>query len=240
MPSTKRDNAPRERKNLPIRSSTIVLTEAGYRCAVPTCRGILALDMHHIWEVSAGGGDEPANLIALCPTCHALYHRGTISAESIYAYKAMLVAISGAFDLQAVDQFLFLNMCPKDFLVVSGDGALTFGRLIAAGLATIEQKANNAWQLVTYSINISNKGRLLMDAWSHGDRIRVSQILAGELPAAGPTKSPLREQGARGDWKRNRRITRTLIATTSKTPAGVEPASNRFAGGCRAVWLQRQ
>src|SRR5262249_24408098 len=121
----------RERKDIPVKTDTIVLTEAGYRCAVPTCRGILALDMHHIWEVAEGGGDEPFNLIALCPTCHALYHRGTISADSIYAYKAMLVAISRAFDLEAVDRLLFLNMCPKDFLVVSGDGLLHFARLIA-------------------------------------------------------------------------------------------------------------
>src|SRR5262245_31948622 len=125
----------RERKDTPVKTATIVLTEAGYRCAVPTCRGILALDMHHIWEVAAGGGDDPANLIALCPTCHALYHRGTISADSIYAYKAMLVALSQAFDLEAIDRLLFLNLCPE-YLLVSGDGLLHFARLIAAGLAT--------------------------------------------------------------------------------------------------------
>src|SRR5712675_1180017 len=78
---------PRERKDLPARTRLFLLTESGYRCAVPICRNILALDMHHIWEVSAGGSDDPANLIALCPTCHALYHRGTIKAESIYVYK---------------------------------------------------------------------------------------------------------------------------------------------------------
>ena len=153
-----------KRKKLSLSTITLVLTEAGYRCAVPTCRGILALDMHHLHEVSAGGGDESANLIALCPTCHALYHRGTISQESIYAYKSMLVAISRAFDVEAIDRLLFLNMCPKDYLVVSGDGVLHFSRLIAAGLVNVEQKANNAWQLVTYAINISDKGRMLINA----------------------------------------------------------------------------
>src|ERR1700722_5040761 len=109
---------PRERADLPLKTRLIVLTESGYRCAVPTCRNILALDMHHISEVSAGGGDDPSNLIALCPTCHALYHRGTISAEAIYAYKAMLVAISRAFDLEAVDLLLFLGPLSQDFLIV--------------------------------------------------------------------------------------------------------------------------
>jgi hypothetical protein len=135
--------------------------------------------MHHIWEVSAGGGDNPANLIALCPTCHALYHRGTISQESIYAYKAMLVAIGRAFDLEAVDRLLFLNMCPKDYLILSGDGVLHFARLIAAGLAEVAMKANNAWQLVTYAVNISDKGRQLIEAWGQGDRARLVQALGG-------------------------------------------------------------
>ncbi len=114
MAIQRNDSTPRERVKLPIKTVTIVLTEGGYRCAVPTCRNILALDLHHIWEVSAGGGDGPENLVALCPTCHALYHRGTIAQDSIYAYKSMLVAIGRAFDLEAIDRLLFLEMLPKD------------------------------------------------------------------------------------------------------------------------------
>lgn len=174
---------PSERKNLSQQTRVLVLTEAGYRCAVPTCRTILALDIHHLWEVSAGGGDDAANLIALCPTCHALYHRGTISADSVYMYKAMLVAIGRAFDVAAIDTLLFLEMCQKDFLVVSGDGLLHFSRLIAAGLAAVEQKANNNWQLVTYAVNISDKGKQLIDAWKSGDRVRVTEVI-GVSPAA--------------------------------------------------------
>ena len=170
---------PRERQNLPLNTRVMVLTESGYRCAVPTCRNILALDMHHLWEVSAGGSDDPANLVALCPTCHALYHRGTIQAESIYVYKSMLVAITRAFDLESIDRLLFLEACPQDFLIVSGDGLLHFGRLIAAGLATVEQKANNNWQIVTYAINVSDKVRQLIEAWRQGDRIRLKQALGG-------------------------------------------------------------
>jgi hypothetical protein len=178
---------PRERLNLKLTTVTMVLTEGGYRCAVPTCRGILALDMHHIWEVAAGGGDDPANLVALCPTCHALYHRGTISADSIYAYKAMLVAISRAFDLEAVDRLLFLSGLKRDFLIVSGDGLLHFGRLIAAGLASVDLKANNNWQIVTYAINISEKGRHLIEAWRQGDRTRLSQAIGGPVPGPDST-----------------------------------------------------
>lgn len=173
-----------ERKNLPQTTRTVVLTESGYRCAVPTCRSILALDMHHMWELSAGGGDDPSNLIALCPTCHALYHRGTMSQEAIYTYKAMLVAIMRAFDVEAVDKLLFLESLKKDFLVVSGDGLLHFARLVGAGLASADQKSNNNWQLVTYAVNISEKGRLLVEAWKLGDRIRLKELMAGPKPVS--------------------------------------------------------
>ncbi len=180
MSKAKKGGSPLERKNLPLKTVTIVLTEAGYRCAVPTCRGILALDMHHIWEVAAGGGNGPFNLIALCPTCHALYHRGTISAESIYAYKAMLVAIGRAFDLEAVDRLLFLNMCP-DYLLPSGDGLLHFARLIAAGLAAFRPRKSSHFH---HRVTISEKGRLLIEAWQQGDRARLFQVLGGPVPGA--------------------------------------------------------
>lgn len=173
---------PSERKNLPLATKIAVMTEAGYRCAVPTCRNILALDLHHLWEVSAGGGDGPENLIALCPYCHSLYHRGTIQAQSLYAYKAMLVALTRAFDVEAIDQLLFLSGCKKDFLVVSGDGVLQFSRLIGAGFASAVQKSNNNWQIVTYAMNISAKGRQLIDAWKLGERNRLQEVLS--QPAA--------------------------------------------------------
>lgn len=179
---TKITGKPRERDKLPLKTRIILLTECGYRCANPGCRNILAYDMHHLWEVSAGGGDEPANLIALCPTCHALYHRGTIDAESVYVWKAMLVAITRAFDVEAIDRLLFLEPLEKDFLIVSGDGLLQFARLIAAGLASGCQKSNNNFQIVMYAVNISEKGRQMIEAWRQGDRTRLRKVMGGPVP----------------------------------------------------------
>lgn len=176
--TAKKTNAHVQRKAIPVTVQTAVLIEAGYRCAVPTCRNILAIDIHHICEVAAGGGNDPANLIALCPTCHALYHRHTISAEAIYTYKAMLVAIGRAFDRDAIDRLLFLQKLSRDFLIVTGDGLLHFDRLIAAGLAEVEQKGNNNWLVVTYAVNISERGRMLVSAWLAGDRTLVKQALS--------------------------------------------------------------
>jgi hypothetical protein len=99
----------------------------------------------------------------------------------------MLVAISRAFDLDAVDRLLFLSPLKRDELVVSGDGLLHFGRLIAAGLVSFAQKANNNWQFVTYAINISKKGKQLIDAWRRGDRTGLQQVISGPVPGAEST-----------------------------------------------------
>ncbi len=175
MSKGKQSNTPRERKKLPLKTTMAVLTEAGYRCAVPTCRGILALDMHHILELAAGGGNEPSNLIALCPTCHALYHRGIISPDSIYAYKAMLVSLSGAFDHETIDRLIFLGKCPGTF-TLTGDGLLHFARLIAAGLAEFSPLIGS---YIHHQVSISKKGRLLVEAWQRGDRASLSRTLSG-------------------------------------------------------------
>ena len=48
-----------------------VLTEARYRCAVPTCRTILAIDLHHLVRVADGGEGRGRQPTGTCPNCHA-------------------------------------------------------------------------------------------------------------------------------------------------------------------------
>ena len=84
----------KKRKYISKKARIVVLTEAGYRCAVPTCRTILAIDLHHIIHVSEGESNDPSNLLALCPTCHALYHRGEIFKDSILAWKQLLIDLN--------------------------------------------------------------------------------------------------------------------------------------------------
>lgn len=90
-----------ERQTLSRSQRDAILRESGYRCGVPTCNTTIALDVHHIIQISKGGGNDPLNLFAVCPTCHALYHRGVISLESIKQWKARLIAINNGADVQA-------------------------------------------------------------------------------------------------------------------------------------------
>lgn len=164
------------RRTVPNAIVVQLLTEAGYRCAVPTCRTILAIDIHHIVEVSEGGGNEPGNLLALCPTCHALFHRGEIVRDSIYAWKSMLVALSHAFDTATIDDLLFLATPQASDLRVSGDGVLKFSRLVAAGLATFNLFIANG-PLLLYTVELTQKGAHLINAWRSGNRQAVAEVL---------------------------------------------------------------
>ena len=67
-------------------------------------------------------------------------------------------------------------------MVVSGDGLLRFGRLIVAGLASVSQKSNNDWQIVTYAVNISDKGRQLIEAWQPGDQTQLRIVMGAPVP----------------------------------------------------------
>ncbi|MBI4509954.1 MAG: HNH endonuclease [Deltaproteobacteria bacterium] len=172
-----------KRRKLRPEVKMAVLTEAGFRCGVPTCRTILAIDLHHMVRVSEGGPDEQTNLLALCPTCHALFHRGVISREAIYSWKGILVALNQAFDKHAVDDLLFLEKLRPGELAVSGDGVLRFSRLIAADLAAFRLLMQNG-PLVLYEVGVTEKGKLLVDAWKEGDRESVSNALASGVESA--------------------------------------------------------
>ena len=165
-----------KRKHIPQSVRQTALIEAGYRCAVPTCRTILAIDLHHIVEVSEGGGNDISNLLALCPTCHALFHRNVITLEAIRVWKGVLVSLNEGFDRETKDKLLFLvaKNRPAHY---SAEGVLNYSGLIAAGLAKCghEQlevharghgadKSKSRW-----SVDLTERGKLLIAAWKKGD-----------------------------------------------------------------------
>jgi hypothetical protein len=87
----------RRRKRLPQATLRKVYAEAGFKCANPRCLVLLLLEAHHILWVKDGGGDEPENLLALCPNCHTRHTRGEIPYEAIWHWKAMLVSLNSFF-----------------------------------------------------------------------------------------------------------------------------------------------
>lgn len=63
--------------------------------------------VHHIIWVKDGGGNQPDNLLALCPNCHSLHTRGHIPAQAIVAWKSLLTSLGNP-NRAAVDLLLLL------------------------------------------------------------------------------------------------------------------------------------
>ena len=70
-----------KRKSMPKELKFKVLTEAGYRCAVPTCK-MPTTEIAHIEPWAKVNEHCFENLIALCPTCHTRFDKGEIDKKS--------------------------------------------------------------------------------------------------------------------------------------------------------------
>ncbi len=57
------------------------MLEAGYRCAIPTCRTVQPLEIEHIDDYSAVRRHEFHNMIVLCANCHRLKGSGPRSLD---------------------------------------------------------------------------------------------------------------------------------------------------------------
>jgi hypothetical protein len=164
-----------KRASFSTATKTQVLHEGGYKCANPACRTILTLDIHHLEYVSQGGSDSAENLLALCPNCHALHHRGHIPCESLRAWKMLLLSLNEGFPRQTMD--LLLGLAKLDAkvknLVVSGEGVLQCAGLIASDLVVVVMlHAMPGEELYAheerYLLRLSDKGRSLIEAWKRG------------------------------------------------------------------------
>jgi 5-methylcytosine-specific restriction protein A len=81
------------RRSLPIRAQdarrAVLLRSEGH-CENPGCtgeiqdhtdKGSAIPEIDHIHDLALGGPDDPAQMIALCPNCHAIKTRGSTRDE---------------------------------------------------------------------------------------------------------------------------------------------------------------
>lgn len=63
---------------------SLLVSLRGPKCERCPCNMVGILHCHHIVEVSNGGGDEPENLMLLCPNCHYTEHHGFMTWEDYF------------------------------------------------------------------------------------------------------------------------------------------------------------
>lgn len=86
-----------DRPSVPAVLKRRLYEEAGYRCAIPACRGTSALEMAHIdpWVEVQEHSFE--NMIVLCAVDHARYDTKLIPKQSIRAFKAGLSVVNARY-----------------------------------------------------------------------------------------------------------------------------------------------
>lgn len=169
-----------------------VLHEAGYRCAVPSCRSILTIDIHHIIYVSEDGPDEPSNLLALCPNCHGLHHMGKIPPQSIRAWKFLLMALNEAFDRRTVDLLLAMEKT-GDWLLSNGDALPDYAPLIVSGYAEVRVVGGGSLAPIfgKMRVYLSDKGKAFIAAWKCGDQVAaISRLPRSSADEGAPPDLP--------------------------------------------------
>lgn len=171
------------RTRIPDSTRALVLLEAGYKCANPTCRHILTLELHHIVWVRDGGENDSSNLLVLCPNCHSLHTYGHIPEQAIQTWKSLLIALNSA-NHGTADLLLVLSAdeirtkepttgtafnLPYRF---TGDGLPSLAGLLTSGIIEISKHFSgvNAWgsSMPSFEVRLTDKGRALVTAWKSG------------------------------------------------------------------------
>lgn len=89
-------------RHIPEKIKRALKEEAGYRCAVPTCRDKGPFDFEHIDDWAKVKEHKFHNMILLCVGCHARVTRKEIHKDAIRAYKRNLAIISGRYSILEV------------------------------------------------------------------------------------------------------------------------------------------
>lgn len=128
-----------KRPKIPRNVAQQVLIEAGYRCAVPTCRFPIT-EKAHIVSWAETQNHSFSNLIALCPNCHTLYDGGQINKQAIIAYKKRLIFLSEIYSRFEIDVLDYLKVQSR--CIVPGE--IIIKRLLDEQLVEIEETV--MWQ----------------------------------------------------------------------------------------------
>lgn len=155
---------------IPTETKRRILIEAGYRCAVPTCRFPITENAHIVsWAKSKDHTYE--NLVALCPNCHTMYDSGKIERAAIIAYKKKLMFLNEVYSRFELDVLDHLKTHRRALI----PGEILVKRLIEEGIVSYEEKimiqefADGEGILGIFSIVLTDKGRRLIADWAKVD-----------------------------------------------------------------------
>lgn len=134
---------PEGREAIPRELERDLLIEAGYRCAIPTCRTVAPLEIDHIDDYAGVKEHKFENMIVLCRNCHGLKgdKRRQLDRKALGQYKANLSVLNNRYgDLERRVLQYFADNADKKEITLSGGMGLQLSHLIRDGyLERLEQ-----------------------------------------------------------------------------------------------------
>lgn len=159
-----------QRPAIPTETKRRILIEAGYRCAIPTCRFPITENAHIVsWSESEDHSYE--NLIALCPNCHTRYDKGEIDRVAIIAYKKKLIFLNEVYSRFELDLLDHLKSHRRAII----PGELLIKRLLDEEIVKHEERimvqgfGDGENILGIFSVVLTDKGKKLLENWSKLD-----------------------------------------------------------------------
>src|SRR5262245_32608370 len=101
---------PQGRPAIPRELERALLIEAGYRCAIPTCRAVRPLEIDHIEDYAKVKEHKFENMIVLCGNCHGMKGEGPreLNRAALRQFKANLSLLNhryGDLERRLLDEF---------------------------------------------------------------------------------------------------------------------------------------
>jgi hypothetical protein len=101
---------PNTRPPIPRQLERELFIEAGYRCAIPTCRAVAPLEIDHIDDWARVQEHKFDNMIVLCANCHGRKgnKRGQLDRQALRQFKTNLGLLNhryGEFERRVLDYF---------------------------------------------------------------------------------------------------------------------------------------
>ncbi len=161
------------RPHIPKDLERAVKTEAGHRCAIPTCKQY-PVEIHHITQYSEVKKHEFTNLIALCPTCHARCTNNEIDRKSVEIYKTNLGIIGSRYTQLEIT--LLESLDKQAQLPVAGTMYWLFQRLVNEGLTSVAGMSGGMIDGIPsfYIVELTGPGREIVKKWLEGRPIDLT------------------------------------------------------------------
>lgn len=140
-----------DRPAIPAELERAVMLEAGYRCAVPSCRTVAPLQIDHIEDYARVQKHEFHNMIVLCSNCHGMKGTGPrkLDRKALRQLKANLRRVNQRYnDTERRILEHFVENGPDGSIPLPGSEVL-YSYLVKDGIIELDPNSDASYVVLT-------------------------------------------------------------------------------------------